>query len=142
MYPGLLHSHSVVRYFVLILLVVVIIMSLVGLINKKPYGAMDNRIGLFLFISTHIQLLLGIILYFVSPFVQFSGGAMKDPGTRYWLVEHSTAMLVAVALITVARTTSKKMTRDEDKHKRMLIFNSLALLIILVIIWHSGRGIV
>lgn len=141
MYTGLLHSHSAIRYIILVLLIAVIIQSLLGLINKKPYTALDNRVGLFLFIATHTQLLLGIVLYFVSPFVQFSGEAMKDASTRYWLVEHNTAMLIAIVLITLARTTSKKMTSAQAKHKRMFIFNTLALIIILVTIWLSGRGI-
>lgn len=141
MYTGLLHTHSAIRYVVLILLIAVIIQSLLGLINKKPYTSLDNRVGLFLFIATHTQLLLGLILFFVSPFVQFSGAAMKDPSSRYWLVEHNTAMLIAIVLITLARTTSKKMTDAQAKHRRMFIFNTIALAIILVTIWLSGRGI-
>lgn len=142
MYTGLLHTHSILRYFVLIFLVIVIIQSFIGMMNKKPYSGMDNRIGLFLFIVTHTQLLVGIILYFVSPFVQFSGAAMRESSSRYWLVEHNTAMLIAIVLITLARTTSKKMTASEAKHKRMFIFNTIALVIILVTIWLSGRGII
>lgn len=142
MYPGLLQIHSILRYFVLILLVIVIVQSLVGWLNKKPYGPIENRIGLFLFISTHTQLLIGIILFFVSPFVQFSGAAMKDPSTRYWLVEHNTAMLIAIVFITLARTTSKKMTDANAKHRRMFIFNTIALIIIVTTIWLGGRGIV
>jgi hypothetical protein len=142
MYTGLLHTHSFLRYFVLILLIVVIVQSLLGWLSKKPYGSLDNRLGLFLFIFTHIQLLVGLILYFVSPFVQFSGAAMKDASTRYWLVEHSSMMLIAIVLITMARVTSKKMTDNTAKHKRMFIFNALALLIILAAIAMSGRGII
>lgn len=142
MYTGLLHTHSILRYFILILLIVVIIQSLLGWVNKKPYSAMDNRMGLFLFIVTHTQLLVGVILYFVSPFVQFSGAAMRESSSRYWLVEHSIAMLIAIVLITLARTTSKKMTTAEAKHKRMFVFNLLAVVIILVTIWLSGRGII
>jgi hypothetical protein len=142
MYTGLLHAHSSLRYAVLILLIVVIVLSLLGWVNKKPYTSLDNRVGLFLFIFTHLQLLVGLILFFVSPFVQFSGAAMKDPSTRYWLVEHSTAMIIAIVLITLARTTSKKLASGEAKHKRMFIFNTVALIIILVTIWLSGRGII
>lgn len=142
MYPGLLQIHSILRYFVLILLVIVIVQSLIGWLNKKPYGAIENRIGLFLFISTHTQLLIGIILFFVSPFVQFSGSAMKDPSTRYWLVEHNTAMLIAIVFITLARTTSKKMTDSVAKHRRMFLFNAIALVIIITTIWLSGRPLV
>jgi hypothetical protein len=141
MYTGLLHLHSTIRYIVLILLIVVIIQSLMGWLSKKPYGSLDNRLGLFLFIATHTQLLVGLILFFVSPFVQFTGAAMKDASTRYWLVEHNTAMLIAIVLITLGRTTSKKMQDSTEKHKRMFLFNAIALVIILVTIALSGRGI-
>ena len=139
MYNGLLITHSYLRYIILILLVVVIIASLVGMVNKKPYTQTDNKLGLFLFISTHLQLLAGLILFFVSPVIQFSGEAMKNAATRYWLVEHNTAMLIAIVLITLARTTSKKMAESHSKHKRMFIFNLIALVIIVLTISISGR---
>ena len=141
MYTGLLHTHSLLRYFILIALVVVIVKGLIGLINKQPYGKWDNKLGLYLFIFTHMQLLAGIILYFVSPFVKFGPETMSDKMTRYWTIEHIFSMLIAVVLITLARTTSKKMTKDEDKHKRMVIFNFVALVVILAMIWLSGRPV-
>lgn len=140
MYNALLVTHSYLRYILLILLIVVIITSLMGLINKKPYTSTDNKLSLFLFISTHLQLLLGLILFFVSPAVEFSGDAMKDPTARYWLVEHNTAMIIAIVLITLGRSTSKKMTDSQSKHRRMFIFNLIALAIILIAISMSGRG--
>ena len=139
MHNGLLFTHSYLRYIILILLVVVVISSLLGVVNKKPYTGGDNKLGLYLFISTHLQLLLGLILFFISPVVQFSGAAMKDAATRYWLVEHNTAMLIAIVFITLARTTSKKMGDSRAKHKRMFIFNFIALVIIIVTISISGR---
>lgn len=139
MYNALLVAHSYLRYIILILLIVVIITSLMGMLNRKAYTSSDNKLGLFLFISTHLQLLLGLVLFFVSPIVQFSGAAMKDPATRYWLVEHNTAMLIAIVLITLARTTSKKMTDSHAKHKRMFIFNLIALVVIVITISISGR---
>ena len=139
MYNGLLFTHSYLRYIILILLVVVIITSLMGMTNKKPYTNGDNKLSLYLFIATHLQLLLGLILFFVSPVVQFSGEAMKNAATRYWLVEHNTAMLIAIVFITLARTTSKKMTDSQAKHKRMFIFNLIALIIIVLAISISDR---
>lgn len=139
MYNGLLFTHSYLRYIILILLVVVIITSLMGMTNRKPYTNGDNKLSLYLFIATHLQLLLGLILFFVSPVVQFSAEAMKNAATRYWLVEHNTAMLIAIVFITLARTTSKKMTDSNAKHKRMFIFNLIALIIIVLAISISGR---
>jgi len=139
MYTGLLHTHSLLRYFILIALVVVIVKAVIGLMQKQPYGKWDNKLSLYLFIFTHMQLLAGLILYFVSPFVKFGSTTMSDKVTRYWTVEHIFAMLIAVVLITMARTTSKRMSNDAAKHKRMAIFNFVALVVIVAMIWLSGR---
>lgn len=142
MYNGLLHAHSGVRYLVLLGLLIVIVTSLLGWTNRKPYTSTDNKLSLYLFIATHIQLLLGLILYFVSPFVQFGANTMSDKITRYWTVEHIVGMLVAVVLITLARSTSKRMADDNAKHKRMFIFNFVALVVIIAIIVISDRKLI
>jgi hypothetical protein len=141
MYPTLLITHSVLRYFVLIFLIIVIVKSFLGLSNKQVFTKLDNQLGLTLFSLTHTQLLVGLVLYFVSPFVQFGGATMKDDALRYWTVEHIVIMLIAVGLITAARITSKKMADDAAKHRRMFVFNMLALLLILVGIAVSQRGV-
>ena len=140
MYTGLLHSHFYLRWIVLALLIIVIVSSLVGWMNKKDYSSTDNKLSLYLFIATHLQLLLGLILYTQSPWVQF--GNLKVKEVRYWTVEHLTIMLVAIVLITMARITAKKMSSDEAKHRRMFIFNLIALIIILAGIEMSGRGFI
>jgi len=136
----LLLLHSITRYLVLIALLGVIIQSLVGMMQSKPYGNLENKSGLYLLIFTHTQFLLGLILFFTSPIVIFSAASMKDKVARYWLTEHSSMMLIAVVLITVARMTAKKLSTDTAKHKRLFIFNSIALLIIIMAISMSGRG--
>lgn len=141
MYTGLFHTHSFIRYAVLILLSVVVLTALKGWLRKKQYSSIDNKLSLYLFIATHLQLLFGLILYFVSPNVQFSSTTMKEATIRYWTVEHSFIMVLAVVLITMARITAKKMSSDEAKHKRMFIFNLIALTLILIAIVMSGRGI-
>ena len=141
MYLGLHHTHILLRYFILIMLVVVIAMAVVGLIKKKPYGRIDNKLSLYLLIFTHLQLVVGLILYFVSPNVKFSADTMKDPSLRYWTVEHVVGMLVAIALITVARISSKKLNLDSAKHMRLLVMNVVALVLIISIILLSGRRI-
>src|SRR5690349_8355336 len=142
MYTGLLHTHSGLRYLVLLGLLIVIVTSLLGWVNRKPYTATDNKLSLILFIATHTQLLVGLILYFVSPFVKFGETTMSDKTTRYWSVEHIFGMLVAVVLITLARSTSKRMSVDNDKHKRMFIFNFVALVVIVAIILISDRKLI
>lgn len=140
MYTGLLVAHSLLRYFVLLLLLAVIVNSFIGFSNKKPFGKTDNILSLSLFSVTHTQLLVGIILYFVSPLVQLSGAAMKDATLRYWTTEHNVLMITAIVMITLARITSKKMTDPSARHRRLLIFNSIALVVILLAIAMSKRG--
>jgi hypothetical protein len=138
---ALLYTHSLLRYLLLILLLAVIVRAFLGFSGKKSFGAADNLLSLTLFSVTHTQLLVGLILYFLSSsLVHFGAGAMKDPLIRYWTVEHITIMLIAVTLITVARISLKKMKEDVARHKRLLIFNSIALLLILMAIAMSKRG--
>ncbi len=133
-------THSVVRYFILVFLMIVIVRSLMGWQQKSPYSALDDKFSLWLFMFTHTQLLIGLIVYFVSPAVIFSAASMKDTVARYWLVEHVTMMAIAIVLITMARITAKKMADAVAKHKRLFIFNTIALVIILLAIAQSGRG--
>ena len=138
MYGTFLLLHSVVRYVVLILLLLLIVKSLMGWISKATFTGGDNKISLFTLIFTHTQFLLGLILYFVSPFVVFSGE--RDRATTYWTFEHISMMLIAVVLITVGRSTMKKLPDGPSKHKRLFIFNLIALIVIIAAIAMSKRG--
>jgi len=70
--------------------------------------------------------------------VQFNDQTMKNPDIRYWTVEHIFGMLIAVVLITVARSTSKRMADPVAKHKRLFIFNTIALVIVLAVLLVKG----
>jgi hypothetical protein len=140
MYTGLLHTHSLLRYLVLIFLVLVIILAISGVAGKRPFGKWDNKASLFLLIFTHIQTLVGLFLYFVSPEVKFGPDTMTT--YRYWTVEHIFAMLIAVVLITIGRVSMKKISIDAGKHKRLLIMNLIALIVIVATILMSGRPLV
>ena len=142
MYTGLVHTHSFVRYFVLAFLLIVVIKSLIGWMGGKSFTKTDDKLSLWLLITTHIQFLAGLVLYFVSPLVQFSSDTMKNSTVRYWTVEHGVMMISAIILITVARITHKKLATDKAKHKRLFLFNALALIIIIVAIIASARGLI
>ena len=141
MYTGLIYTHSYLRYFVLALLIVVVIKSLVGWLSKGSFTKADDKFSLWLLIATHLQFLVGLVLYFMSDLVKFNSGTMKNSVLRYWTVEHSTMMILAVVLITVARTTHKKLPTDRAKHKRLFLLNAVALIIIIIAILASGRGL-
>ncbi len=123
--------HSGFRYVVFILLVLAIIQALVGWLGKKPYTDVNRRVNLFTLISAHTQLLIGIILFFVSPLVQFNSNTMKDPVSRYFTVEHWVMMVIAIALITIGYSKSKKLVMPESKHQTVFIFYTIAIFIII-----------
>ncbi len=131
----LIHAHSGLRYVVLGLLIA----SIVEAYSKwKTDDQGDSKIYLFAFISAHTQLLIGLILYMMSPKVDFS--QMSVALFRFFSVEHAFMMLIAIALITIGRIKAKKLTGG-DKHRTVLFFYLLALVIILVAIPWPFRGL-
>ena len=141
LYSFFLHAHSGLRYVVLLLVLLSIIRSWADWFGRKPYSEGNRKLNLFAMISVHTQLLLGIILYFLSPHVQFNGQTMKDADTRYWSVEHLVMMLIAIALITIGHSRSKKMLLPEAKHRSIALYYTAALLMIIVAIMASQRGL-
>ena len=141
MYGILLPIHSFLRWAILVLILVCIVKSLMGMISKKPFGGSDNKISLFLMISAHTQLVVGLMLYFVSPYVNFKNVTV-NPDTHFFTIEHAVMMLVAIVLITLGRTTSKRASTDGGKFKRLFWYNIVALLIIFMAIPWPNMGMV
>ena len=131
MYQGLLHFHSIWRYAVLILILLTIVKSLSGWLGKKEHQKGDVKLTLFANISLHIQLLTGLILYAISPAVNFGPMAemMKMPN-RYWTVEHLVMMIVAITVITIGRKMALKAPDDLGKHKKTALYYLVGLLLI------------
>lgn len=139
--------HSWTRWLVLILALVVIFKAVSGWLGKKPFEKQDNILGASFVGSMHLQLLLGLLLYFVfSPMglnaINELGmkAVMKNAEMRYWAVEHISIMILAVVLAQVGRSLSKKASDSVAKHKKSAIFYSVALVLVLSRIpWDSLR---
>lgn len=148
MTQGLVHIHNFLRWIVLILLVIAVFKHLMGMVNRKSFTNGDRKLGSFLMISTHIQFLVGLFLYFAGDLglklIQNSGMGvvMKDSVARYWAVEHLVGMLIAIVLITIGKGVAKKNISDKLKHTRSFWYYFIALIIILVLIpWPFREGI-
>lgn len=131
-YEILRSAHSGWRYLVFILLVIAVIQALAGWLGKKSYTDSNRKLNVFTLISAHIQLVLGIILYFMSPLVKLPA---SEAIGRYWKMEHISIMILAIVLITVGNARSKKVTEGIAKHKNIAIFFGLALVIIIAAIF-------
>lgn len=127
--------HSYWAYLATVMLIVAVVNSIIKLTGKKEYSAKDFRISLFTLIVSHIQLLLGLILYFVSPkFEQWSlmgSEVMKTASVRLYLVEHPLINIIAIVLITIGYSKHKKKLTSPSKFKTILIFYALALICLL-----------
>ena len=138
MYNGLLHTHSFLRWILLIVLVLAIISAFRGMFGKKGYSSMDNKLRMYTVILTHVQIVVGLILFFVSPLTK---GAMADMKAtmgktmeRFFTVEHTLMMVVAAVLITMGSAMAKRQTEDVLKHKKIAIWFTIALIIIFMAI--------
>ncbi|MES1221507.1 MAG: hypothetical protein ABUT20_38765 [Bacteroidota bacterium] len=150
MYTGMLHLHSGLRWIILVLLLIVIFRSLTA--GNRPFNNTDRKFGLFTMIACDIMLLVGLYLWFVGAYGlnTIQEQPMKDIMTnkvlRFFSIEHTTGMIIALILVHVGKSVAKKKLPDAVKHKRTLIFFGLALLIILLSIpWPfrevgAGRG--
>ena len=131
MYGFIQKFHSGWAYIALLLLVIAVVNAFIGLVSKKEFTAKDRKIAIFGLIGTHTQLLIGLILYFVSPLGFTSLGQMSDKLLRLTSLEHPLINLIAITLITIGWSKHKKLTTSESKFKTFSIFYGLGLLLIL-----------
>ena len=127
--------HSYWAFLVLALLIFAVINAVIGLTQKKQFTDKDLRIGLFTLIVSHIQLLIGLGWYFMSPWYQAlkedAATVMGDKATRLLAVEHPTMMILALVFITIGWSKHKKKSTDAAKFKTFVIFYGIGLLFIL-----------
>ncbi|WP_242156201.1 hypothetical protein [Aestuariivivens sediminis] len=135
LYETLLNLHSYWAYLVLLIVILSTGNALFKSVSSKEYSAKDFRISLFALIVSHIQLLIGFVLYFTTPrfelWSELGGGVMGDAIARLYLVEHPLVNIIAIALITIGYSKHKKKLTSKAKFKILSIFYSLALLLLL-----------
>ena len=131
MYEIIQKFHSGWAYLTLLILVVAVLNAVVGLVSKKEFVSKDRKIALFALIVTHIQILVGVILYFVSPLGWAKFGQMSDKALRLTSLEHPLINIIAVVLITIGWSKHKKLESSDTKFKTFSIYYSLGLLLIL-----------
>ena len=131
MYTFVQKFHSGWAYIALLLLVLAVVNSFLGKSSKKEFTAKDRKIALMGLITTHIQLVVGLLLYFISPLGSAVFGQMKDASLRLTSLEHPLTNIIAIVLITIGWSKHKKATTGEAKFNCIFIFYGLGLLLIL-----------
>jgi membrane protein DedA with SNARE-associated domain len=100
--------------------------------GKKTTAASARKSALFALIITHVQLIIGLVLYFISPLVMFSSASMKNSVLRFYLVEHIGLMIVAIALVTIGYSAGKKASDSAAGARKTFYFFLIGFLLILI----------
>ena len=144
MYTGLIHLHSTLPYLILLGLLVCTVLFLVKRSGGKAFGKGDKRLALITLILVHTQLVVGLILYMISPIRQqafTSGELMSNSTYRFTAVEHPLLMIVAIVLITIGYSRAKRKSEDKAKFGTISLFYGLGLLLILSRVpWDTWPG--
>ena len=132
----LLNVHSYLAYVVLVVLVIAVANAILGLRGDKLFTLeKDFRISLFGLILSHLQLLLGLVLYFVSAngfnAIRTLGMGGLNSAARLLALEHPLVNILAIALITVGWSRHKKYMEARKKFRSIALFYGLGLLLIL-----------
>ncbi|UYW00870.1 hypothetical protein K5I29_10200 [Flavobacterium agricola] len=130
MYNIVKEAHSGIAYLAIFALVIAIINAVSGIASKREFVKKDRTISLIGLIFSHIQLLVGLILYFISPLGFAQLGNMSDSAVRLTSLEHPLINIIAIALITIGWSKHKRVAQDE-KFKKIAIFYALGLILIL-----------
>lgn len=136
MYNFIKEAHSGWAYVVLILLLIAFVNALIGFSSNKQFTAKDRKISLFALIASHIQLLLAMFLYFLSPYYATMkeigmGEVMKNSDLRLYLIEHPMINIISIILITVGWSKHKKAIAEKAKFKSIWLMYLIALILIL-----------
>jgi hypothetical protein len=133
----LIFLHSYLAYAVLLILILAVSNALKGWLTKKAEFSLDKdyRVSLLALILSHIQLLLGLAVYFtaasgLSAIQEFGMGGLNS-AARMLAVEHPFVNILAIALITIGWSKHKKVMEATAKFKKISIFYGLGLLLIL-----------
>ena len=128
MYNILKEAHNGIGMALLFLLLIAIIVILINFLSKKPFNKISKILALIGLITMHTQILIGLLLYFMSPvgLSNFSGESMGHTISRFYIVEHPIGMILAAVLITIGYKQAKQSTlSDSGKYKRLLIYYTI-----------------
>lgn len=138
MYSILLALHSLARWAVLIFMVYSIYRAGIGFVKNKIFSSVDNGLRHWTATVAHIQLMIGIVLYTKSPVVKYfwtdTMAALKNPDLTFYAIIHLAGMLTAIVVLTIGSALAKRRSSDREKFRTMLVWFSIALLIILLAI--------
>jgi hypothetical protein len=146
MYSAFLLVHSLLRWVVLAVGLVVIARAIAGLTGRRNWLPGDAAGIRWFNIALDVQFLIGLLLYvWLSPFIRDAwadmAATMRNAPLRFFAVEHLVGMLIGLALAHVGKSRIDKAAGAAQKHKLAMIFFGLAMVVVLLSIpWPGTPG--
>ena len=139
MYTFLLWLHSVTRWIVLLGGVAALGTAYSGLFSKRAYSGIDKTTGIFFTAAFGFQVILGLILYFISPWGLRALFALDaaDEGRALLLffgVYHITMMLVALVVAQLGYSRAKRAATDRLAFRNAALGYTVGLLLVVLAI--------
>ncbi len=139
MYEIIKETHSIVRWILLLIMLGSIYWSWIGFRRGKTWGIFEARIVAALGGLVDLQLVLGLILYFVlSPKTTAIYGnllsTVQTPGYILIGVVHPIAMIASAVLLHLIKPQISKLSTDKDKYRKLGVLVAIALVLILLAI--------
>lgn len=134
-YPIVLALHNVVRWVVVLSAVIAFFAAYRGWLKRLEWTRPNQMIGLVFTSSLDVQLLLGLLLYFVFSPVTRAGlqnlsAVMTNADLRFFVLEHFGFMLVAVICAHLGSILSKKAESSTRKHRLAATWFTISLILI------------
>ena len=139
MYSLILFLHSWMRWVVVIVGLGAVVKFFVGWLGRRPWTAGDRQLLAIFPMTIDIQLLLGLLLYFIlSPITTAAlrdfSGAMMNPVLRFFTVEHLFMMVLALVVAHIGSTLARKCDDATARFRLGALFFLVAMVILLLVI--------
>lgn len=123
--------HSTLAYAVLAVLIIAVVNAFLGLSAKRNFTPKDRSLSLIALILSHIQLVVGLILWATSPLGKEAMSQMSNSAMRLTAMEHPLVNIIAIVFITIGWSKHKKEISSNGKFKKIGIFYALGLILFL-----------
>lgn len=139
LYPFVLFLHALTRWIALLGGVWLVVVAASSTGHRGATAEAPVRTPWKVYMGgLHLQLLLGVLLLFISPLAQAAWGdmaaAMQARPMRFFIVEHTTMMIVALAVAQWGSIKSRQAIDAGRSARTSLMFAVVSLLLILAAI--------
>jgi hypothetical protein len=128
--------HNIVRWVVLLAGLWAVARAWWGLLVRREWRKWDRLAGMLFSSALDLQLLLGVILYMLSPLIRVAfediGAAMGAAGLVFFTLDHVIFTLLAVVVAHLGSISTKKAPTTRTRFARAALLFTLALVLLLL----------